>query len=230
MMKRISVKFMLAAICIAAPFFTTTVQAAPANWSLTFSETPGGGYIVGNPAARNHVVEFASYTCSHCAEFEANEAPSLKSSYVASGKARFEIRALVRDPVDLTLAMLARCGGKGRFFGNHKFLMANQQAILNKADQISAANQAKLKAKDIHGFMLGAYTDMGLAALVSQRGITGPQARICLSDKGALQKILGMGEEASSKYPIKGTPAFVVNGKYAEVQPSVSALSALFIK
>ncbi len=227
---RISVKFVLAAICIAAPTFTYAEQAVPANWTLTFSETPAGGYIVGNPVARNHVVEFASYTCSHCAEFEANEAPLLKTSYVASGKARFEIRALVRDPVDLTVAMLARCGGKGRFFGNHKFLMANQQTILNKAGQISAANQAKLKSRDIHGFMLGAYADMGLAALVSQRGITGPQARICLSDKVALQKILGMGEEASSKYQIKGTPAFVVNGKYTEVQPNVSSISALFIK
>ena len=44
-------------------------QAKP-NWQLTFSLSAKGGHIVGNPAAANKIVEYASYTCGHCAEFE----------------------------------------------------------------------------------------------------------------------------------------------------------------
>jgi protein-disulfide isomerase len=232
-MKKISAKFAIVPVAAAAFMFASPVIAAPeVNWAQTITETPMGGYSTGNPAAKNLVVEYASYTCLHCATFEAVEAPKLKSSYVSSGKVRFEIRTLVRDPIDLTLAMLSRCGGKARFFGNHKFLMANQKAILNKAGRISAASQAKLKNKDLNGFMVGAYTDMGLAAIIAPRGITNAQARMCLSDKIALQKILNIGEDIDKKYnyPIKGTPAFIVNGKYADIAPNIAAISALFTK
>jgi protein-disulfide isomerase len=104
-------------------------QAKP-NWQLTFSLSAKGGHIVGNPASANKIVEYASYTCGHCAEFEEKDAPLVKAQLVATGNSSFEIRNLVRDPLDLTAAMLARCGGKGRFFGRTpspscRLLMAN---------------------------------------------------------------------------------------------------------
>ncbi len=227
-MKNMTLK--IAAI-IAIVLLTTSpgiaAAAPPVAWSQTVIETLSGSFIMGNPAARNHVIEYASYTCSHCAAFEASEAPKLKIASVNSGKAKFEIRTLVRDPIDLTLAMLARCGGKAKFFGNHKFLMANQIAIQNKAGQISAASKTKLENRDITGFMLGAYSDMQLDSMMSQRGVTNAASRICLSDKAALNKILALGQEASSKYAINGTPSFIINGKLAEVKPTAAAIGAL---
>jgi protein-disulfide isomerase len=189
----------------------TNAQAKP-NWLLTFTPSAKGGHIIGNPAATTKVVEYASYTCGHCGEFEVNDAPVLKNQYVASGKVSFEIRNLVRDPLDLTAAMLARCGGKGRFFGNHARLMATQGQWANDA-KLSKATQAKWQADNVTGFMQAAYTELGLATIMQARGITAAQAKVCLADKAALDQILAMTSEATGPLGLTGTPSFLVNGK-----------------
>jgi protein-disulfide isomerase len=202
------------AVAVAALASVGVIAAAPrAGWTLTFAETPRGGFIMGNPAAPNKLAEYASYTCSHCAEFETSVAPKLKAQNIAGGNVSFEIRSLVRDPVDLTMAMLARCGGKGRFFGNHKILMANQASMLKNATKITAQTDAKLKSGDIAGFMFDVYTQLGLKPLAAQRGITDASAKACFADKAAMQKIIEMTRESGSKYDIKGTPAFLLNDK-----------------
>ncbi|HEX8555004.1 MAG TPA: thioredoxin domain-containing protein, partial [Sphingomonas sp.] len=44
--------------------------AAPArDWSTVAAKTATGAYVIGNPQARVKLIEYASYTCSHCAEF-----------------------------------------------------------------------------------------------------------------------------------------------------------------
>jgi protein-disulfide isomerase len=205
------VRAMIAAVAaISAPI---AITAATPNWTLTFSNSAEGGYIVGNPAAATKIIEYASYTCGHCANFEANDVPVLKRDYVAKGKVNLEIRNLVRDPLDLTVALLARCGGKARFFGNHRYFMATQSQWSAKASAISEATNAKLKAQDYAGFMAGAYQEMGLAAFARQRGITDAQAQACLKDPAALQSVLAMTEKAVGPLGLDGTPSFLINGK-----------------
>ena len=66
--------------------------AAPAgtNWLLNFSLTPKGSHVIGNPAAATKLVEYASYTCGHCAHFEATDVPQIKKQFVATGKVSFD--------------------------------------------------------------------------------------------------------------------------------------------
>jgi protein-disulfide isomerase len=194
-----------------APLMIAAVPAT--NWALQFSQSASGGHYVGNPAAANKVIEFASYTCSHCAQFEAQDVPVLKRDYVAKGTVSFEIRNLVRDPVDLTVALLARCGGKGRFFGNHRHFMATQDQWMATASKISGATEAKARAGDWAGFTVNAYREMGLSVFAAQRGITDAQARTCLADRAALKAILDMTTQATATYKLTGTPGFVINGK-----------------
>ncbi len=193
------------------------LAAAPAKpaWLLTFNVSPVGGHIIGNPAAATKLVEYASYTCGHCGTFETTEAPLLKSQYVANGKVSFEIRNLVRDPLDLTAALLARCGGKGRFFGNHRQLMATQSQWAN-GDKISDVTAAKLDADDAVGFMQGAYAELGLDKVMQARGVTIAQGKACLADAAALNQVLAMTEVATGKLGLTGTPSFLVNGKVVE--------------
>jgi protein-disulfide isomerase len=233
-MRVFSLKSLLISACGALAFIPAGQSiAAPAvqsKWLQTFTETPEGGFIVGNPNAAKQLVEYASYTCGHCATFEANDVPQLKSQHVSNGSVSFEIRSLVRDPVDLTVAMLARCGGKARFFGNHKFLMANQTAIGKKTPLIKESSKNFLKSKDITGFMQAAYIDMGLAPLMAKRGITNAQAKQCLSDNSTLNKLLALGEGATNKYNIKGTPSFLLNGKLVDRAHNFAELSTLLNK
>lgn len=209
-----SISGKILAVALAAGLSTTATalyaQAKP-NWLLTFTVTDKGAHIVGNPAAPNKVVEYLSYTCGHCADFEANEAPAFKAQYIATGKASLEIRNYVLNAYDLTAAMLARCGGKGRFFGNQKHLMATQKVWLGKTGNISAATKAKLPAEDYHGFMAGAYTELGLGPIMQQRGISPTQAKACLADQAALKTVLDM-TDAGAALGVSGTPSFMING------------------
>lgn len=206
------------------------VSSAPItkpSWLSTVTLSDKGGHIIGNPAAATKVVEYASYTCPHCAHFEAVDAPVLKSQYVARGNVSFEVRNLVRDSVDLTVAMLARCGGKGKFFGNHRLLMANQAVIMGKQRNLSAATRAKLQKEDYTGFMADAYAQFGLSKLMAQRGISDVQAKTCLANKATLGQILAMTNEATGTLGLQGTPGFLVNGKVAEDVYSWDALQPL---
>jgi protein-disulfide isomerase len=202
------------ALALANP--ASSAPAPKSAWLAAYSQNDKGGFVIGNPEATTKVTEYASYTCSHCAHFESIDAPVLKSQYVAGGKVSFEVRILVRDQIDLTLAMLARCGGKAKFFGNHAMLMANQTAILGKSANITAATQAKLQKADYTGFMAGAYSQLGLAKLMATRGISDAQAKTCVADKAALAQVLAMTDEATGPLGFKGTPGFLVNGKVAQ--------------
>lgn len=188
--------------------------SAPAktNWLLSFSVSDKGSHIIGNPAAPLKLTEYMSYTCGHCADFENNDAPALKNQYVATGKASFEIRNFVLNPVDLTAAMLARCGGKSRFFGNHKHLLATQKTWLGKTDKISKATNAKLQSEDYAGYMTSVYVETGLSAIMQQRGVTLAQGKACLADKAAFDTIIAMSDEGT-KLGVDGTPSFLINGE-----------------
>jgi protein-disulfide isomerase len=206
-----------------ALFGGVALSAAPAKpaWLLTFTTSAVGGTIIGNPAAPTKVVEYASYTCGHCGTFEVTDAPLLKSQYVAGGKVSFEIRNLVRDELDLTAAMLARCGGKGRFFGNHRHLMSTQGQWADDS-RISATTYAKLQANDLFGYMLGAYAELGLDKIMQARGVTVAQGKVCLTNAAALEQVLAMTDEATGPLGLTGTPSFLVNGKVVEAHDLAS--------
>lgn len=215
----------LASLGVAA--LSASAASAPAknNWLLTFNVTDTGAHVVGNPAAANKVVEYLSYTCGHCASFELAEAPAFKKQFVTTGMASLEIRNMVLNPIDLTAAMLARCGGKGRFFANQKHLFATQSAWLGKTRNISAGTQAKLKSEDYAGFMTGVYTEIGLDTIMQQRGITPAQGKACIADKAALTAVLNM-TDAGSEAGVKGTPSFLINGVLQDHIHSFAELKA----
>jgi protein-disulfide isomerase len=220
--RRIFTRLMMALTALSAPVF---LAAAPAsNWLLSFTNSAEGGYIIGNAAAPTKVVEYASYTCSYCARFESEDAPLLKRDFVAKGKVSLEIRSFVRDPIDLTIALLARCGGKSRFFGNHHHFMATQAQWMPKAESISAATEAKLKADDFTGFMTGTFKDMGLGTFARARGITDAQALICLKDPAALKAVLDMTDKAIAAQYVNGTPSFLINGKVRDDVRNIATL------
>ncbi|WP_300035470.1 thioredoxin domain-containing protein [Sphingorhabdus sp.] len=218
----------LAAAFVSVTAISAGLLAAPApnKWLSTVTVTAKGAHVLGNPAAPKKVVEYLSYTCGHCADFEANESPAFKAQFVSTGKASLEIRNMVLNPVDLTAAVLARCGGKGNFFGNHKQLLSTQSVWLGKTKNISAATQAKLKAQDFSGFMIGTFDEIGLGPIMQQRGITPAQAKACLADKAAFNAVVGM-TDAGAKLGVRGTPSFLINGVLQDHVHSAAELAAL---
>ena len=108
----------------AAPGFAQNA-GANGNWLATVERTPVS-HFVGDPDAPVTLTEFVSYTCPHCRDFAMRGEEVLKLGYVRTGEMRFEYRHNAASVVDLTAAMLARCGTPDQFPANHAALMAAQ--------------------------------------------------------------------------------------------------------
>jgi len=63
------------------------------------------------------IVEYASYTCPHCANFHAGPYKQLKKDYIDTGKVKFIYREVYFDRYGLWASMVARCSGPEKFFG-----------------------------------------------------------------------------------------------------------------
>lgn len=204
-------KLLLPLALLALP---TALVAAPAiDWVSRVALSPIGGHQMGNPAAATKVVEYVSYTCSHCAHFVGEASVPLRADYVKGGKVSVEARNAVRDKYDLTAALLARCGGAGRFFGNHEALFANQDAWMEKVVAYDAQPEkpgAQIPALQDIGQKTGLYTLMG------KRGFTPAQLNRCIADPVAMKQILAMTDQAWKQVKINGTPGFTVNGKLVD--------------
>lgn len=200
-------KLLLPLALLAVP---AALVAAPAvNWVSKVALSPIGGHLMGNPAAPTKLVEYVSYTCSHCAHFVGEASAPLKTQYVKSGKVSVEVRNAVRDKYDLAAALLARCGGTARFMGNHEALFANQTAWM---EQLEAYDRDATKPTDQTAALKDIGQKTGLYTLMNKRGYTNAQLNACVANPTAMKQILAMTDEAWNKVKISGTPGFVVNG------------------
>ncbi len=199
-------------LLLAAAALTLFVGAAP-NWSATVTQGPNGAYVLGNPRAKVRLVEYLSFTCSHCAHFVTETSEPLKRDYVSKGNVAVEMRNAVRDPFDMTAAMLARCGGAARFFGNTEAIMARQDVWMAEAQLLLARDGARMqKLAPAERLKLIAYnTDLG--AVMKTRGFTKPQLDACLTSVPTQRVVIGMTNEAFNVRKIAYTPYFLINGK-----------------
>lgn len=210
-----------------------SVAAAP-NWTATVTQMPNGAMVLGNPRAKVRLVEYLSYTCSHCAAFVGEASVALRRDYVARGLVAVEMRNAVRDRFDFTAALLARCGGAGRFFDNTDMLMATQAMWIAKAGEVESANASQFQTLPVNDGLKLAMRGVGLDAIMKKRGLTTAQLDACLVNKPAQDRIIAMTNEAWNERKINGTPAFLINGAsigagthWAQVEPALKlALAA----
>ena len=186
------------------------------NWSTTVTQTEEGGYVMGNPDAPIKLVEYMSITCSHCATFGEEAFNSIRDDYVESGRVSFEIRNFVRDPLDLTAAMLSRCGGEGPFFALTKQALNNQEQMFTKAQGMGEATYNSILQSEPKVRFVKLAEELGLIGLFQQLGISEDQANACLSEEATAEKLMSSTQTAVEQYDIQGTPTFLINGKRIE--------------
>ncbi len=193
-----------------APLAFAALAAAPAtDWSQSTRQTPKGAYVIGNPAAPVKLIEYGSYTCSHCADFAKASAPVLKGQMIRSGKVSLEYRHLIRDPADLGAAVLARCAGARGFGAAHALIFATQDTWLPKLGTYQQAHPDIDKQPLIA--QARAYADAGgLTAAMRGRGLTLPQINACFANKAEVARITAMTGDAPIE--VSGTPAFYLDG------------------
>ncbi len=194
-----------------------TVEApAGQKWSDTVSVTEAGGYVMGNPDAPIKLVEYMSITCSHCATFGEQAFDSIRDTYVNSGRVSFEVRNFVRDPLDLSAAILSQCGGEAPYFPLTKQALNNQGPMFEKAQAMGDEKYNQILQMDAKTRFVVLAEELGLISFFQQRGISEDQAKACLADEAKAEALMAQTKTAVDEFNIQGTPTFLLNGQIVE--------------
>ncbi|WP_417592480.1 thioredoxin domain-containing protein [Parasphingorhabdus sp.] len=188
---------------------------APAGqkWSETVSKTESGGVVMGNPDAPIKLVEYMSITCSHCKDFGEEAFAPLRDQYVESGRVSFEIRNFVRDPLDLSAAILSRCSGEAPFFPLTEQALGYQATMFEKAQAMGEATYSDILKSAPESRFVRLAEQLGLITFFQQRGISEDQAKACLADTAAAEMLMTNTQKAAEQFDIEGTPTFLINGQ-----------------
>lgn len=151
--------------------------------------------------AKVTIVEYASMTCGHCANFATKVFPEFKTKYIDSGKVRFILREFPLDNLAAAASMLARCAG------GEKTLPMVETLYAKQADWAFTQGNPVPKLFDI----------------AKQAGFTQESFDKCLTDQKLLDQITAQRTRASDTFGVSATPTFFINGKRLTETPTVAA-------
>ena len=203
----------------------TVEKPASGDWSEAVTPTNEGGFLMGNPNAKVKLVEFGSMTCPACAGFDEVGLPPLIDKYVKPGRVSFEFRNFVRDPYDITAALIARCNGARTFFPLTRALFGSQSQWMGKLQQAPAEQMQALQSLPPEQQFKTIAEMAGLQQFAAQRGVPAAKSSQCLADKGEIDRLVQMNSDAASDHNVAGTPSFLINGKLVE-QPGWQGLDS----
>ena len=203
----------------AAPTDVKIAQVAPPagkKWEDMVEKTADGGFRIGNPDAKVKVIEYASLTCSHCAEFSKEAFEPMKAKYISSGQVSFEMRNFARDIIDASAAAITHCVGAERYYPLTENVFASQEELFQgaqSADQ-AAAKQAESLPADKR---IGAIAKVvKLDQFFKARGVTEAEFNTCLADTNNISALEKISKDGNDKFQITGTPTFIIDGKKTE--------------
>jgi len=159
--------------------------------------------VEGKADAPVTIIEYASMTCPHCANFHKTTYPALKSKYIDTGKVRFIFREFPLDELAVAASMLARCAGGEKSIALIDVLFASQDKWAAR-DPIPA-----------------------LLQISKQAGFTQASFDQCLKDQTLYNNILAMRERGSKDYKVESTPTLFINGKVQKGGASIEELEKL---
>ena len=154
---------------------------------------------IGSPDAPVTIIEYSSMTCSHCALFEQNTLPMIKSRYIDTGQVRFVFREYPIDNNAFGASMMARCianDNAGRYFGAVDSLFRQEDQLVNNAMNT-------------------------LRWVGSQSGMSDSEINNCLNNQDLYQKLVADRKIAMELVNVDAAPTFFVNGrKYTGNMPA----------
>ncbi len=177
------------ALSVALGGLANSALVGPAHaQQLLMQPGPLGDMAQGDEKAPVTIIEYASMTCPHCAQFHATTFPELKKRYIDTGKVRFIFREFPLDQLALAAFLLARCSGPDKYFPMIETLFQLQKEwVIQKP--------------------LGP-----LLAIAKQAGMSEQAFNECLQDKKLIDGIEEVRQQAM-KLNVQSTPSFFVNGK-----------------
>lgn len=149
------------------------------------------------------IIEYASMTCPHCANFHKTTYQALKTKYIDTGKVKFIFREFPLDEVAVAASMLARCAGGDKAIALIDVMFASQ-------DKWATRNPLP-----------------ALQQMARQAGFTQESFEKCLADQKLYNDIVAMRERGSKEYKVESTPTLFVNGKMQKGGATIEELDKL---
>jgi protein-disulfide isomerase len=143
------------------------------------------------------MAEYASITCPHCAAFNENVFPKIKTAYIDTGKIRYVFHEFPLDPIAAASSVLSRCianGDSAKFFAVTDMLFKQDWSKVTKPRET-------------------------LNLIGKQAGLDERQVETCLKDDTLFNGIVASRTNAA-KLGVNATPTFLINGeKIVGMQP-----------
>ncbi|MGR3462606.1 MAG: DsbA family protein [Roseovarius sp.] len=188
-------KHLFAAGVLALATLISPAQAQEEGAETTASEITE--MALGPEDASVTVMEYASFTCPHCANFHKGPFKQLKADYIDTGKIRFVYRDVYFDRFGLWASMVARCGGQEKFFGIADMLY-KQQREWTQGDPAAIADNLRRIGK--------------------VAGIAPDAIEACLNDRDKAQALVAWYQENAKAHEVNSTPTFIIDGqKYSNM-------------
>ncbi|MBL8630110.1 MAG: DsbA family protein [Rhodospirillaceae bacterium] len=165
----------------------TPAAATPAS-TVQYKE-----FVLGDPKATVTVIEYASLTCSHCANFHKTAYGELKKNYIDTGKIRFVFRDFPLDTWAMAGALLARCAPGDRGSKLIDLIFKNQDTWIRSEKPIEPLR--------------------GYAQLA---GMSATEVDACLQNNDILKTIREVQNTATNLYKVQSTPTFFVEDEKVE--------------
>ncbi len=186
---------------------SNTVTVPPAQGSVDMAKLLEPGALpekqLGKDDAPVTIVEYASMTCGHCANFHKNTMPAVKEKYIDTGKVRLIMREFPFDPRATAGFMLARCSNE-KYFAMIDVLFKQQETW--------------------------AFTDNSRDALLQIAKLAGfsqESFEACLTDQKLMTDVNSVRDRGAKDFGVESTPTFFINGtKYAGAM-SIAEISAI---
>ncbi|HDY95515.1 hypothetical protein LCGC14_0424090 [marine sediment metagenome] len=189
---------------------TASADKADTASSETTAETAAiEDMTLGNPDSAVQIIEYASYTCPHCAAFDQGPFQQLKADYIDNDKIGFTYREVYFDRYGLWASMVSRCGGEDKFFGITDMIYAGQSEWVRAGEPTAIVEELR---------KIGRLAGLDIEELDA-----------CLQDGEKAQSLVAWWEENQKADDITSTPSFLINGKkysnmpYAEMKEIIDA-------
>ena len=186
---------------------TLTPQFLLANETSALEITEND-FIIGDKNAPVTIIEYASMSCSHCANFHTNTLPNLKKEYIDTGKVQMVFRDYPFNYPALMGSMMMRCIPENVRYDYMNALYQLQPTWVNR--------EASITKKELYKIM-------------QSGGMTKKEFDACYSNLDIENEIL-IGVMAAQKFNVRSTPSFIVNGQLVEGNKNIKEFRQIIDK
>jgi protein-disulfide isomerase len=162
---------------------------------------PLGDKVLGKDDAPVTIIEYASLTCGHCANFHTRTFPALKEKYIDTGKVRMIFREFPLDPLSTAASMMARCSSEQRYFPLVTMLFQQLPQWAGSDKPLDA-----------------------LLAIARQAGFTQESFEACLKNQSVYDGLNTAKKRGAEVHGVNSTPTFFINGQIRRGDMSIEDL------